>query len=463
MTSSLRARFALTGLVMTLAVMLTLGGALQGLFERHVERSMEAQLDADLRFLARGLMAGNGAGGLELAPLPDPRFLEPFSGLYWQIRNDRTGEVIRSPSLAGATLTLDADELRAGQVHRHIIRGPEGGKMIALERRMEAVAYRVVVAVDRKVLRAAKSAFLLEFLPVLVGLALVMLVASAAQGMIALHPIGRARQALAELRAGRRERLGGALPSELKGLDTEFDALLGAQRRSTRIARERAADLAHGLRTPLALLDAQARDLQAQGQVVAARDMLAVTTRMEARLSRELARAHIHGPGPFTARIALAPLARLIADALARGPRGEALSWEVSVPENLTLAADEGDLLELLGSILDNATKWASTRVRLVAEASAESSPGGVVLRIEDDGPGIPPIDRRAALSRGVRLAPERSGTGLGLAIAQDIAAAYGGTLALETGEWDGLCVRVTLPGDWESASGSSKRGKPQP
>jgi len=128
MTSSLRARFALTGLVMTLAVMLTLGGALQGLFERHVERSMEAQLYADLRFLARGLMAGNGAGGLELATLAYPRFLKPFSGLYWQIRNDRTGEVIRSFSLAGATLTLDDDELRAGPARRDLVVGGIGAR-----------------------------------------------------------------------------------------------------------------------------------------------------------------------------------------------------------------------------------------------------------------------------------------------------------------------------------------------
>jgi len=129
------------------------------------------------------------------------------------------------------------------------------------------------------------------------------------------------------------------------------------------------------------------------------------------------------------------------------------------VPENLPLAANEGDLLELLGSILDNATNWAATRVRLLAEATD----GGVVRRSEDDGPGISPMARRATLSRGVRLDPERSGTGLGLAIAQGIAAAYGGALALETGEWEGLCVRVTLPGDWEAASGSSKKGKSQP
>ncbi len=444
MTRSLRARFAWAGLAMTAVVMLVLGLVLQGLFERHVEREAEAQLGADLRILGRVVATGEGVAA-RLPPLPDPRFVEPYSGLYWQIRDERTGETWRSPSLGGFTLAMQPAPPRPGESHRVILRGPGGGKMIAMERQLgEAPGgyLRAVVAVDRKVLRAANRAFLWEFLPVLGLLALAMLAASLVQGVIALWPIADARRALAALRAGQRERLSGALPAELDGLAQDFDALLEGQRRASRIARERAADLAHGLRTPLALLGARARELEARGEAEAAAELRELAATMEARLTRELARAHIHGPPRLGGRVALAPLARRIADALARAPAGEGLAWEVAVPDGLTLTGDEGDLLELLGSLLDNAGKWARRRVRVAAELGA----AGLVLKVEDDGPGIAPQDRRAALTRGVRLDPSVSGTGLGLAIAQDIVAAYGGTLELDSNEWGGLCVRITLP-----------------
>lgn len=444
MTRSLRARFAWAGLAMTALVMLAMGIVLQGLFERHIEREAEAQLEADLRYLARSGFPAEG-GPLRVVPPPDPRFQEAYSGLYWQVRDDRTREVWRSPSLGGFTLPLEAAAPRPSELHRHILIGPEASKMIVLERRMgegEGAYLRLAVAVDRKVLRAANRAFLWEFLPVLASLAVGMLLASLVQGMIALHPIARARQALGELRAGRRERLAGALPSELDGLATEFDALLDAQRRGVRIARERASDLAHGLRTPLALLGARARDLEARGEGEAARDLRDLAAAMEARLARELARAHIHGPPQLGGQVALAPLAQRITQALARSPAGERLAWTVEVPEALCLTGDEGDVLELLGSLLDNAGKWATTRVRLSALQESE----GLVIRVEDDGPGIPPQDRRAALTRGVRLDAAVSGTGLGLAIAQDIVAAYGGRMSLEASGWGGLCVKIQLP-----------------
>lgn len=444
MTRSLRARFAWAGLVMTALVMLALGLVLQGLFERHVEREAEAQLEADLRYLSRGLLAGDGAGKPP-APLPDPRFLESLSGLYWQVRDSRSGAIWRSPSLDGFTLPGEPAVLRQGELHRHILLGPEGAKMITLERRIgdgQGADFRVSVAIDRKVLGAAKLAFLWEFLPVLAGLAAGMLLACLVQGVIALHPIAQARAALGALRAGKRERLGGALPSELDGIARDFDALLEAQRQGARIARERAADLAHGLRTPLALLAARARELEARGEAEAARDLHELIAAMQARLGRELARAHIHGPPHLGGRVGLAPLGRRITQALARSPAGERLAWDVAVPEGLTLMGDEGDVLELLGSLLDNAGKWARGHVRIAAAAQ----PDGIEIRIEDDGPGIPPQDRRAALTRGGRLDPAVSGTGLGLAIAQDIVAAYRGTLQLEASELGGLCVRLKLP-----------------
>ena len=447
MTRSARLRFALVGVLTAILAAAALGAAVQGLFERHVEREMLAELDADLRFLARSVVVEDGAATLKVAPLPDPRFQEPLSGLYWQIRNDRSGSILRSSSLAGAAFPLEPDAPRPGERHRHIVRGPEGTKMIVLERRVDEAAepmasYRVAVAVDRKLLEAANRAFVLDLLPTLAGIAAGLLGAFALQGGIALWPIARARYVLRDLRDGRREKLSGALPSELEGLAAEFDALLEAQRQGARRARERAADLAHGLRTPLALLAARTRDLRERGEAEAAAAIEAIAASIDGRMARELARAHIPGPTVQGGAVALRPVVERVSRAFARMPGGAHLGWRVEMPAELAGAAEEGDLVELLGVLLDNAAKWARSEVRIVAHAGD----GLLSLTVEDDGPGIPPQDRRAALARGVRLDPDRSGTGLGLSIAGDIAAAYGGEIRLDESQLGGLRVTVTWP-----------------
>jgi signal transduction histidine kinase len=416
------------------------------MFERHIEREALAELDADLRFLARGVIASNG-GMLSVEPLPDPRFLEPFSGLYWQVQSDRLGVVLRSPSLAGAQIALPEDILQPNELHRHVVLGPEGGKMIVLERRLAetsgyAGAARVAVAIDRKVLEAANQAFVRDLLPALLAITAGLLAAFAVQGAVALHPIAKARAALDEIRTGRRGSLAGAVPSELSGVASDFDALLAAQRRQVAEARARAGDLAHGLRTPLAVLNARARDLRARGQDQTAAEIEAVTAGMEVRLGRELARVQIRGPRDGMRGVDLRPVAERLARALARTRRGEELTWHVEAPDGLCVHLDEGDLNELLGALLENAAKWATRQVRVLATRDGST----IVLDIEDDGPGIPPQHRRAALTRGVRLDPTRSGTGLGLAIASDLVAAYRGELSLEDGRLGGLRVRVTLP-----------------
>jgi signal transduction histidine kinase len=443
---SLRLRFAAVALTTALVCGGSVGAAVQGMFERHIEREALAELDADLRFLARGVIASNG-GMLSVEPLPDPRFLEPFSGLYWQVQSDRLGAVLRSPSLAGAQIALPEDILQPNELHRHVVLGPEGGKMIVLERRLAetsgyAGAARVAVAIDRKVLEAANQAFVRDLLPALLAITAGLLAAFAVQGAVALHPIAKARAALDEIRTGRRGSLAGAVPSELSGLASDFDALLAAQRRQVAEARARAGDLAHGLRTPLAVLNARARDLRARGQDQTAAEIEAVTAGMEVRLGRELARVQIRGPRDGMRGVDLRPVAERLARALARTRRGEELTWHVEAPDGLCVHLDEGDLNELLGALLENAAKWATRQVRVLATRDGST----IVLDIEDDGPGIPPQHRRAALTRGVRLDPTRSGTGLGLAIASDLVAAYRGELSLEDGRLGGLRVRVTLP-----------------
>ncbi len=447
MTNSVRTRFAIVGLATVLIVIGAIGMAVQGMFERHNEREVLAELDADLRFLARSLVLDNGVATLSVQPLADPRFQEPLSGLYWQVRNDRTGAILRSPSLAGASFPLEDDRLTLGERHRHIVFGPEGTKLIVLERRIEdpsepAASYRVAVAVDRKLLEAANRAFLLDLLPLLGLIGAGMLLAFTLQGGLALGPIARARRALQELAEGKREGIGGALPSELQALATRFDALLDEQRRGARLARERTADLAHGLRTALALLNARIRELRDRGDDEMAQALEAISTSIEQRMARELARAYIEGPKAHGAPLALRTVIERVARAFARTSRGETLTWQQDIPQDVTAEIEEGDFVELLGVLLDNATKWASGRIGI----GLHLAQGVVRLSVEDDGPGIPPQHRRAALTRGVQLNSDKSGTGLGLAMARDIALAYGGEVDLADSALGGLRVEVVVP-----------------
>jgi signal transduction histidine kinase len=300
----------------------------------------------------------------------------------------------------------------------------------------------VAVAVDRKLLEAANRAFLFDLLPLLGLLGAGMLLAFTLQGGIALGPIARARTALQELADGKRERIGGALPSELQALATRFDALLDEQRRGARLARERTADLAHGLRTALALLNAQIRELRDRGDGEMAQALEAISTSIEQRMARELARVYIEGPKPHSAPLALRPVVERVTGAFARTSRGEALVWQQHIPQQVMAEIEEGDFIELLGVLLDNATKWSAGRIGI----GLHLAQGVVRLSVEDDGPGIPLQDRRAALTRGVQLNSHKSGTGIGLAVARDIALAYGGEVDLADSALGGLCVQVRLP-----------------
>jgi signal transduction histidine kinase len=267
-----------------------------------------------------------------------------------------------------------------------------------------------------------------------------------------LAPLREARTALAEVRAGRRDGLSGALPRELDGLAREFDALLDGQRRAARIVRERAADLAHGLKTPLAVIQAKARDFDDMGRSDIGAELRDIAASMDQRLSRDLARAHIRGALAQPGGAGLAQIVARIARALARARPEPAIDWSIDIPADLTVAMDDGDLTELIGALFDNAAKWATGMVGICALPGAPA----VTLLIDDDGPGLAPQHRRAALSRGALLDPERSGTGLGLAIAADVVAAYGGEIVLEDSPLGGLRVRLTLPA---AGAGISSRG----
>jgi len=453
---SLRLRLLAAGGASVLLALALAGLGLVLLFERHVERRIELELESHLRQLIDGLdRAPNGA--LELArPPAEPRFAEPLSGLYWQIAEEppeARGTVLRSRSLWDAALRLPPDPIASGEVHRHTVPGPGGASLMVVERRVALPArlgggaVRAAVAVDRAEIHAAGWAFAVELAPSLLALAAILVAAAWVQVRVGLRPLDALRRRLAAVRAGREARLGAAgLPDELSPLVAELDHLLEAQDAALARARARAADLAHGLKTPLTVLAAQATLLRDQGQGKLAGEIEGVAEGMRRHVERELARARA-GAGRAARQAAPAPVARQVLAVVGRTPRGQALDWELEIPEELTAEADEQDLAEMLGNLAENAAKWARERVR-ISGGSTGLPEGGVMLAVEDDGPGIPESEAETALARFGRLDATKPGTGLGLAIVGDLVEAYGGSLALgRSPQLGGLRAELRLPG----------------
>jgi signal transduction histidine kinase len=218
-------------------------------------------------------------------------------------------------------------------------------------------------------------------------------------------------------------------PVEVQPLVSELNSLIDEQEREIDRSRGRAADLAHGLKTPLAALAGDVDRLRRDGQTRTADDIQSVAEAMRRHVDRELARARVRGPARYRAgaETELAPLVRSLFDTLARTDVGEKLRFEPRVPGGLHVPIERTDLAEVLGNLLENATRFARERVRVSA------TPSEIV--IEDDGPGIAPEARASVVARGSRLDERGGGAGLGLAIAQDVLEAYGWQLLLGQSE----------------------------
>ncbi|QGU33778.1 sensor histidine kinase [Thermochromatium tepidum] len=449
---SLRTRLWLGALIsITLAILIAWIG-LANLFERHVERHLGFELEVRLNQLAAAVaIAPDGAIRLTQEPR-DPSFAQPLSGHYWQI--DRPGRpgVLRSRSLWDEVLVLPDDGLALGQIHAHRLPGPGGQSLLVRERRIrvearpEPVALRLILAQDRAELRAARANFAADMRPYLGLIALLLLLATLIQIQTGLAPLEALRHEIGAIRTGRAARLTVTDPAEVRPLIAEINALLEARDRSVERARAWIADLAHGLKTPLGVLAADAERLRQAGHPDLAADLDQLALTMRRRLERELIRARVRaGHPPHAARAEVVASLERLRRTLGRTPAGEGLDWRILAPEEVAVALMAEDLLELLGNLLENATKWARERVEIQV-----SRPLGtrrqVEIRIADDGPGVPPEHWPRLGERGLRLDERAAGTGLGLAIVRDLVEAYGGTLGFGRAELGGLLVWVRLP-----------------
>jgi signal transduction histidine kinase len=270
-----------------------------------------------------------------------------------------------------------------------------------------------------------------------------------------LSPLERLRTRLVSVRTGTEARITGEYPSEVQPLVDDLNALLEHRDEAVRRAVAKAGDLAHGLKTPLAVLTQEAERARSAGQADLAASLFEQVLRMRRQIDYHLAQARAAASGAtLGATASLHESVDGLVRTMQRLYASRNLEIRADVDGTAIVRVQREDLDEMLGNLLDNACKWARTQVRL---ASSTMGPvARLAVTIDDDGPGVPPDMREAVLRRGVRADEAAPGSGLGLAIVRDLAAVYGGEIGLEPSPLGGLRVRLTLPGATSAAPGPS-------
>jgi signal transduction histidine kinase len=445
---SLRVRLLLVASAAILLALAIAGFGLVQLFERHVERRIGSELDTYLNQIASRIIFNADQTPRLDGKLADPRFDQVYSGLYWQITDEKLPTHIRSRSLWDTQLDLPVDMPPVGTIHIHDISGPQNAKLLIHERRLvfdtgkADKILRLAVAIDRAGIAALSTDFAADVTISLLILAAILILAAWIQVNVGLKPLSQIRHGLTNIREGKSNRLDVHVPSEIAPLAEEVNDLLAAQDKAIQKARDRAADLAHGFKTPLTALLADAKRLRDKGDNDTATEIERTATLMRGHIDRELTRSRIRNIKPLDA-IEVGPALQGLIGTLKRTPQGETIKFTTNIKSDLTVSIEPDDLNEVLGNLLENAVRHAYKKVcvRAVQHNSL------VRFDVEDDGPGIAEAQIKTVTSRGNRLDSSAMGAGLGLAIVSDVLDHYGQILTLERSKLGGLKVSFALEG----------------
>lgn len=377
--------------------------------------------------------------------LSETRFGNLGSGLYGQIDRDNGQPIWASQSTTGTGLQLFAP-VESGQRRLRDLRTRTGAQVLALsvgieweftDRQVHRFVY--TVAENLEPYRAELQRFRTQLFGWFTGLMLLLLGSLAALFRWVLNPVRRVEHEIEEVEAGRATELADGYPRELAGITRNMNALLRSERERMARYRNTLGNLAHSLKTPLAVARSLTNTPQLQEQI----------TRMDEIVSYQLKRAALSGgTGLGSAPIEVKAAIDALRDTLLKVYADKNIHLQADVDPSARYIGDQGDLMEIAGNLLDNACKFCRQRVRISAHPL--TTPGtrreGLMIVVEDDGPGITPEQREHVLKRGARLDERVSGQGIGLSVVQELVQLSGGGVEIDTSPLGGSKITVRLP-----------------
>ncbi|WP_397604308.1 sensor histidine kinase [Sphingorhabdus sp.] len=432
-------------MILTAAAWITIlliggGAALDRVLTNSVEQNFDTQIEYVLTAMIASAEIGPDGEIRMNRPLGDQRFLEPNSGLYWQITG-KDAMPFPSRSLWDRALSPPAGHKDQAVHFRNSDEFPDEPLRIA-ERSIKLpdsdVAWTFMVAQSRNSLDAQiqelRSVLVTSFFLLALGL----IILAALQTFYGLWPLRAVRKAIAQMRSGEESRVTDALPDEVMPMVNELNALLDHNEKQAEESRRHAGNLAHALKTPLTVImnsaTAQAPDIS--------ETVIREATTMRRQVDHHLARARAVGRRGHSHSRAVV-WGSLEAVERAVGRLYAHVRLDMAGDKAIAARVERQDLDEMLGNLIENAAKYGGGSVFVTVEDAGDF----VEMIIEDDGQGIPESERERLFDRGARLDTGKPGTGLGLAIVRDVVEIYGGTVALEKSEdLGGLLVRLRLP-----------------
>ncbi len=444
--TSLKQRLILAATLWITIGMISAGFVLSGVFKRHVSDQIYIEIYEHLDELAHLAEFKSGTPPRLSRQLSDPRYDIPMSGYYWEIQTaDKV--LAKSASLENSVLSMPPDFPIDTGTHAGKAAGPTGAVLFAArtDGTLDGSPVRFVVGTDQRHVDVAVSRFRSILSWALIGFGFSMIAGAVLLILYALKPLNTLRSSLADVRTGASRKLDGAYPLEVLPLVNDLNALLVSTSELIQRARTQAGNLAHGLKTPLAVLTDEAYRIEENGLPQSSATILTQCRKMQTQIDYQISRARAVALRSIPGTVAeVRKAAEEVASALRRlyGETGVAIT--VDVAGGLLVACDPQDLNEMLANIVDNACKHAKSRVRI--SCHGPTSDKTFDLHVEDDGKGLPPEAFEVVFDIGERWDSREAGSGLGLAIVQDLAQLYGGDIKLQKSSMGGLWVVLKLP-----------------
>lgn len=458
---SLEARLATIATVSVIGLV-AVGVIAYAQFNRQMLRIL---IDPEIQSVMDNLIGNSGpglSGDLALRDLPfDPRYLQALSGYYYQIaRIEDNGQLlvqVISPSLFDVGIELDRQTLAqvvavdAGSRAQFItINGPDDEPLRVIARVVELpelegrYLYLVGVA-PRAILAPAANLVGLAFAVFVAFCAIMVAAVTLLQIRIGLEPLSELRRDIANVRRGDSDRLVGDYPAELQPVAHELNALVDHNREVVERARRHVGNLAHALKTPIAVLKNAAHDGQQDGVMKASIEEMENFVERQLRRARVAARADAQAATIAYRTPVLQNLQDLVFMMEQKYDTQKAVDISIEAEADVTFRGEREDLLEMAANLIDNACKYGKSQVIVRLLPSFESN-GLFEIVVEDDGPGLSESDQALAMARGARLDEAAPGQGLGLSILKETVDLYAGELLFERGELGGLKARLRLP-----------------